>query len=74
MKAGDTIFLPKKIPYAFIQLSEKAKLHLTFQPAGKMENFFKKIASITTPPKQQGMAKIFEEHDMKLVGPPLRLK
>ena len=73
MKAGDTIFLPRKVPHAFIQLSEKAKMHLTFQPAGKMEDFFKKVASMTTPPTQQDMAKIFEDHDMKLVGPPLKI-
>jgi quercetin dioxygenase-like cupin family protein len=72
MKAGDTIFLPRKVAHAFVQLTEKAKMHLTFQPSGKMEEFFKKVASLTLPPSPQEMAKIFEDHDMKIVGPPLK--
>jgi quercetin dioxygenase-like cupin family protein len=40
MKSGDTIFLPRNIPHAFVQLSEKGKMIVSYLPAGKMEEFF----------------------------------
>ncbi len=73
MKAGDTIFLPKKVPHAFIQLSEKGKMIVSYLPAGKMESFFKVTSEWTAPPKKEEVAKVFAEHDMKVVGPPLNL-
>lgn len=71
MKAGDTIFLPKKIKHAFIQLSEKGKVIVSFIPAGKMEDFFKTTDSWTSPPTNDEMLKAFTDHDMLIVGPPL---
>lgn len=72
MKSSDTIFLPRKVPHAFVQLTEKGKLIVTYQPAGKMEEFFKKTDLWTSPPTDEEIAKVFEEHDMKVVGPPLK--
>ena len=72
MKPGDTIFLPKNVPHAFIQLSEKARMLVTYVPAGKMEGFFKATNQWTTPPTKEEIAKVFEEHGMKVVGPPLK--
>jgi quercetin dioxygenase-like cupin family protein len=71
MKAGDTIFLPKKIQHAFIQLSEKGKMIVSYLPAGKMEAFFKVTNEWKTPPLQEEINKTFEDHDMKIVGKPL---
>lgn len=71
MKAGDTIFLPRGIPHAFIQLSERAKMIVAYLPAGKMEAFFKVTNDWTSPPSKDEIAKVFEDHDMKVVGPPL---
>lgn len=71
MKPGDTIFLPRKIQHAFMQLSDKGKVIITFIPAGKMEDFFKTTDSWTSPPTIKEIEKTFEDHDMKVVGPPL---
>ncbi len=73
MKAGDTIFLPRNIKHAFIQLSEKGKMIVSYLPAGKMEAFFKVTDSWTSPPSQEEITKVFEEHDMKIVGAPLKI-
>ncbi len=73
MKAGDTIFLPRNIQHAFIQLSEKGKMIVSYLPAGKMEAFFKVTDSWTSPPNKEEITKVFEEHDMKIVGPPLKI-
>ncbi len=71
MKSGDTIFLPKNVQHAFIQLTEKGKVIVSYLPAGKMEAFFKKTDSWTSPPSSEEIAKTFADHDMKVVGPPL---
>ncbi len=69
---GDTIFLPRNIRHAFVQLSEIGKVLVSYMPAGKMEDFFKTTDSWTSPPSLEEIAKAFEEHDMKVVGPPLQ--
>lgn len=71
LKVGDTIFLPRKVPHTFAQISETGKMFFMFQPSGKMEDFFRKLGSLTQPPTPQQGAKIFEDHEMKVVGPPL---
>jgi hypothetical protein len=73
LKASDTIFLPRRIPHAFVQLTEKGRLIVTYQPAGKMEEFFKKTDSWSSPPTAEEIPKVFEEHDMKIVGSPLKV-
>jgi hypothetical protein len=37
-----------------------------------MESFFKKTSSWTQPRTMEEISHIFEEHDMKIVGPPLK--
>jgi quercetin dioxygenase-like cupin family protein len=72
MKAGDTIFLPRNVPHAFVQLTERGKMMVIFQPAGKMEEFFRQTSTWTTAPTQPEIVKLFESCDMKVVGPPLK--
>lgn len=73
LQAGDTIFLPRNVPHTFAQLGNKGKMLFFFQPSGKMEDFFRKIALLTGQPSPAEGAKIFEDHDMKVVGPPLKV-
>ncbi len=72
MKPGDTIFLPRNVQHAFVQLTEKAKVIVSFMPAGKMEGFFQTTDSWALPPSKEEITKAFEDHDMKIVGPPLK--
>lgn len=69
---GDTIFLPRNIQHAFIQLTEKARVLVSYTPAGKMESFFETTDSWTTPPSEELIKKTFADHDMIVVGPPLK--
>jgi len=73
MKSGDTIFLPRNVQHAFLQLSERGKVIVSYIPAGKMEDFFKTTDSWTSPPTLKEIEKAFEDHDMKVVGPPLKI-
>jgi quercetin dioxygenase-like cupin family protein len=72
MAIGDTIFLPRNVPHAFIQLTEKGKMIVSYLPAGKMEEFFAVTDQWTTPPSKEDIAKVFTDHDMRIVGPPLK--
>lgn len=71
MRAGDTIFLPRNVQHAFIQLTEVGKMIVSYLPDGKMEDFFEVTDKWTSPPSKEEIEKVFENHDMKIVGPPL---
>ena len=71
MNKGDTIFLPRGIQHAFIQLTENGKMIVSYLPAGKMEDFFKVTNDWKVPPSKEEIAKVFKEHEMEVVGPPL---
>ncbi len=73
MKPGDTIFLPRNVQHAFLQLSERGKVIVSYMPAGKMEDFFKVTDAWTSPPTNPEIEKAFEDHDMKIVGPVIQL-
>ena len=72
-KAGDTVFGPRKVPHAFAKVGEgEGKLLMFFQPAGKMEEMFRKISEgVTKDMTEEQQDKFREEHGIKRVGPPL---
>lgn len=73
LKTGDSIFLPRKVAHAWTQVSEKGKMTVIMQPAGKLENFFVTIAALDHEPSPQEIAKIFSDNDMQVLGPPLKI-
>jgi len=74
LSTGDSVFLPRNVPHAWTQVSEKGKMTVTFQPAGKLEDFFVTMQALDHEPTKQELAKIFNDHDMQIVGPPLKLE
>jgi quercetin dioxygenase-like cupin family protein len=67
LRAGDSIFAPRKVPHAFVYVAEKpGRLLIAFTPAGKMEAYFRGGHGFD--------AKSFAEHGMELVGPALTLE
>lgn len=74
LSAGDSIFLPRKVPHAWIQVSEKGKMTVIMQPAGKLENFFVTVAALENEPTPKEMAQIFADNEMEIVGPPLKIE
>ena len=50
LKAGDNIFLPRKVPHAWTQRSKEAKMTVVVQLAGKLEDFFLTIAAFGEEP------------------------
>ncbi len=74
LMAGETIFLPRNVPHAFAQLSDNGKMVFFFQPSGKMEDFFRKAGSFPGEPSPQEGAKLFSDHGLQVVGPPLSIR
>lgn len=72
MKAGDTIFLPRNVPHAFVQLTESARTVVSYMPAGKMDEFFAVTDTWTSPPSSELVERVFADHGMKVVGPGLK--
>ena len=74
LMAGDTIFIPRGVPHAPAQLADKGKYLFFFTPSGQMEDFFRALGNLKVngqaSPEQ--MAKLFTDHDMIIVGPPLK--
>ena len=73
LSTGDSIFLPMKVPHAWTQKSKIGKMTVTFQPAGKMEEFFLTMAALEKEPTKEQIAQIFSDNDMQVVGPPLKM-
>ena len=74
LTAGDTIFIPRNVPHAPAQLSDKGKYLFFFTPSGKMEDFFRALGALKGDATSQEAVKVFEAHDMKIVGAPLSFK
>lgn len=74
MKPGDTIFLPPNVKHAFVQLTSKAKTLVSYLPAGKMEEFFAVTDKWNMPPSAEEIYKVFADHEMQVVGPPLKME
>lgn len=72
-KAGDTVFGPRNVPHAFAKVGkEEGKLLMFYQPAGKMEDMFKKISAGVTKNMTEEQQNVFRhEHGIKKVGPAL---
>lgn len=72
-KAGDFVYGPRMVPHTFAKIGQgEAKVLILHQPAGKMEEYFKKIsegvAKNMTEEERNNMRK---EHGFEKVGPPL---
>ena len=72
-KAGDSVFGPRMVPHSFAKVGEgEAKLLMIFQPAGRKEEFFKKVREGATKDlKEEDLARFNEELGVKQVGPPI---
>ena len=72
---GESIFLPRDVMHAWG--SAAAKVINLYQPAGKMEEMFRHLGHCNVgPPIHEVMlfpefSGLFEDHGMKLLGPPL---
>jgi DNA-binding transcriptional MerR regulator len=80
----ESMFIPRNIEHAWAAVSAPARILNTYQPAGKMEEFFQALAKFEelptseqaleksyTPQQIDGLKRVFEAHGMTVTGPPL---
>jgi quercetin 2,3-dioxygenase len=71
LNVGDLIFLPRKIPHSWVQISEKGHLYYFLQPAGKMEEFFKRMTEMGANATEAERAQVGIDSGIKNHGPSL---
>jgi quercetin dioxygenase-like cupin family protein len=75
---GQSVFIPRNAPHVWARVSgERGRIINAYQPAGKMEEFFRELAKYDGKPAFHesvdidGMHKFFDQYGMDLLGPPL---
>ena len=72
VRTGESVFAPRKIAHVWASVNDKpAKMMIVFQPAGKMEAFFREVGKLTGLPPQEEFQRLFRAHGMEIVGPPM---
>lgn len=82
--ARESMFIPRNVEHAWAAATPIAKILNTYQPAGKIEEFFQALAEYKGLPTREqaveksytaeqidGLRRVFEAHGMSVTGPPL---
>src|SRR6185295_6907606 len=85
--ARESMFIPRNVEHAWAAVSAAARILNTYQPAGKIEEFFKALAKYKGLPTRDqainksytaqqidGLRRVFEAHGMTVTGPPIGLE
>ncbi len=75
---GESVFIPRKAPHVWACVSgQPGKIINVYQPAGKMEEFFRELGKYNGKPyvhealSIDEFRQLFHDHGMDLLGPPL---
>ena len=74
---GESVFIPRKVGHVGGSVDGAGKIINVYQPAGKMEEFFREVAKYDGNPAihealgVHGLHELFETYGMDLLGPPL---
>ncbi len=73
--AGDSVLAPRGVPHAWAHVGEgTGRMLVEFHPAGQMEAFFAEATQLSGVSAGPELARLFSEHGMQLVGPPLEVE
>ncbi|KIC92636.1 cupin domain-containing protein [Flavihumibacter solisilvae] len=72
-RAGDLVFGPRKVPHTFAKVGQgEAKVMICHQPAGKMEEYFRKLSEgVAKNMSEEERDNFRKEYGFEKVGPPL---
>ena len=72
-KPGDLVFGPRMVPHTFAKIGQgEAKVMICHQPAGKMEEYFKKLSEgVAKNMSEEERNNMRKDHGFEKVGPPL---
>ncbi len=78
VRAGESVFIPRKVSHVWACANGKpGKIIDVYQPAGKMEEFFRELGKYEGRPYVHEVLtidefrRLFHDHGMDLLGPPL---
>ena len=75
--AGESVFLPRGVPHGWVSAtSDPVRIIDTYQPAGKIEEFFREIAKHQEKLVHEALTfdelgQLFRDHGLDVTGPPL---
>lgn len=69
--AGDTLFIPRNMPHAFLTISETGKMLFMVNPTGNVEKLFEKLSSYQQMPSIEEIVSVHAALGLTIVGPPL---
>lgn len=69
---GDSLMAPRQVPHVWAHVGDgQGRMLIAFNPAGKMEAFFREVTKADAMPPQDPA--LWRAHGMELLGPPLRV-
>jgi quercetin dioxygenase-like cupin family protein len=72
LNPGDSLFAPRNVPHVWAYVGDAiGRMLITFNPAGKMEAFFREVTKANAMPPQDPA--LWQVHGMELLGPPLSI-
>jgi DNA-binding transcriptional MerR regulator len=85
LAAGESVFIPRRTAHAWAAANgTPAKIMNVYQPAGRLEDFFRALATstdlptaeeakkhIVTAKQKAAVGRLFRAHGMEMLGPPL---
>ena len=77
LERGESVFVPRTVAHAWASRGEgPATVLEVYQPAGRLEQFFREVGRFTDPPIHEAlsvdeMKRLFDAHGMRLLGPGL---
>jgi quercetin dioxygenase-like cupin family protein len=70
LQPGDSLLAPRQVPHVWAFVGDaRGRILVAFQPAGKMEAFFREVTKANAMPPQD--PQLWRAHGMELLGPPL---
>ena len=87
LSARESMFIPRNVEHVWAAVSDTSQILNTYQPAGKIEEFFQALAKFKDLPTREqaieksytakqtdGLKRVFEAHGMIVTGPPLTVE
>jgi hypothetical protein len=74
LHAGDLVFAPRNVPHAWACVGDTGTILIGLQPALTFELFMERLGVLSKPLEGDALTRLFAEHGMKIVGPPLEVR
>lgn len=69
---GDAVLAPRGVPHTWALVADgPGRMLIAFTPAGEMEAFFDRACELPGLPPHDDLRSLFEDHGMRIEGPPL---